>query len=167
MQLSEQIAVVEDVSSPVLWTKPEDLTPAQVVELYDANKNPDGLYKQFGGEWSGTYTRISWVAMMDGSVQNIHPLANSSQVLPFCLQDQQSSGSVSDLKRGDVATVERHGRDDPAIWFPTVLFLMVLMILPSIGQRWGEFCEVFGLAFSYTLLASVGSCLLTLMFSLT
>ena len=167
MQLSEQIAVVEDVASPVLWTKPEDLTPAQVVKIFDANKNPDGLYKQFGNQWSGTYTRKSWVAMMDGSVQDAYPLADSTQLLPFCLQDQRPSGSVSDLKRGDVATVERHGSDNAAIGFPTGLFLLVLMILPSIGGRWGDFCEVFGLAFSYTFLASVACFLTTLMFRLS
>ena len=134
---SEQIAVVEDIASPVLWTKPEDVTPAQVVKIFDAKDNPDSLYKQFGGEWSGTYTRRSWMVFLDGSTARAYPLADSTQLLPFCLQDQQPHGSVDDLATGDVAIVERHGADNFLIASSASLFLLALMLLPSIGARTG------------------------------
>jgi len=153
LHLSEQIAVVEDVASPVLWTKPEDVTPEQVVKIFDAKNNPDGLLKQSGDRWSGTNTRKSWVGFLDGSVDKIYPLADSTQLLPFCLQDQRPSGGISDLAIGDVSTVERHGAD----YFPFAalvgLFLIALMILPSIGPRWAEFCEVAGLAILFSVFA--------------
>ena len=152
LHTSEQITLVEDVASPVLWTKPEDVTPAQVVKIFDAKNNPDGLYKKFGDKWSGTYTRKSWLGFLDGTTQKVFPLADSTQLLPFCLQDQRPSGSVYDLAIGDVATVESHGVDYFPIAALAGLFLLVLMILPSIGPRWREFYEVAGLAISFSFL---------------
>ena len=150
---SEQITVIEDIASPVLWTKPEDVTPAQFVKNFDAKNNPNGLYKQFGDTWSKTYTRKSWMGFLDGSVEKAYPLADSTQLLPFCLQDQRPSGSVSDLAIGDVATVERHGADYFLLGALANLFLLVLMIVPAIGPRWGEFCHVAGLAITFSFLA--------------
>ena len=145
--ISQQITLVEDVASPVLWTKPEDLTPAQLVELYDAKNNPDGLYKQFGNKWSGTYTRKSWFGMLDGTTVKARPLKDSTQLLGFCLEDQEPVGEIGDLKHGDVKAVERHGSSNASVGGISLLSLLLLMVLPGYGHRRSRFGEVFGVAF--------------------
>ena len=149
---SNWLAIVEDVSSPVLWTKPDDLTPAQVVKIFDAKNNPDGMFKKSGDRWSSTYTRKSWVSFLDGSIEKVYPLADSSQLLPFCLQDERPTGSISDLAIGDVKTVERHGADDGLIGCLAGLLLFGLTLAPAFGSRLSEFGEVFGLAFSFAII---------------
>ncbi len=142
---SEQIGIVEDIKSPVLWTKPEDLSPEQVVTIFDANNNPDGLYKQHGNEWSGTYTRKSWLGFLNGYVEKARPLADSSQLMPFCLLDQKPVKSFNELPVGDVAFVERQAAGGSAGlgW----LGLLGLMFFPAVGERWSRFAGVFSVAF--------------------
>jgi len=82
---SDPTMATEDNASPVLWTKPEDVTPQQVVAIFDANTNPDGLWKKLGGNRSNTYVRRSWFGMLDGRVERAYPLSDSTKLLDFCL----------------------------------------------------------------------------------
>jgi len=131
---SRQIMAIEDIASPVLWTKPEDVTPQQVIAIFDAKKNPDGLRKKFGGKWSGTYTRRSWYGMLDGSVEKAWPLADSTKLLGFCSLDHEAEGEIRDLPVGDVALVERTGSDNALTALLAILLLLVSMILPVFGR---------------------------------
>ena len=132
---SKQVLVVEDNASPVLWTKPEDVTPQQVIAIFDANNNPDGLWKKHGGKRSNTYTRRSWFGMLDGSVEKAYPLSDSTKLLGFCSLDHAPEGKIFNLQAGEVPAVERFGSDDAAMFFPAMLILMVLMYLPAMGER--------------------------------
>ena len=149
----------------MLWTKPEDVTPAQVVKIYDVQNNPDGLLKQSGDQWSGTYTRKSWIGLLDGSTQKTRPLADSTQLLGFCLSDQEPNGEIRDLEIGDVQTVERHGAANAGVACLSMLGLLVLMLLPAFGRRAPRFMEVFGLAFLSAVATIVGLPLLLCCFA--
>ena len=162
---SKQITIVEDIKSPVLWTKPEDVTPAQVVKIYDVQNNPDGLLKQSGGRWSGTYTRKSWIGLLDGSTQKTRPLADSTQLLGFCSSDQEPDGEISDLEIGDVQALETHGSANAGVACLSMMGLLVLMLLPAFGHRGSRFMEVFGLAFLSAVATIVGLPLLLCCFA--
>ena len=152
---SEKIGIVEDIKSPVLWTKPEDLSPEQVVAIFDAKNNPDGLYKQHGNEWSSTYTRKSWLGFLNGYVEKAYPLADSSQLLPFCLMDQNPVKSFGELPVGNVDLVERHGTDNILMAALVSLGLLGLMFYPAFGEHWSRFAGVFSAALMWAVVTSI------------
>ena len=95
--VSNTIAIVEDLSDPVDWMEPRDLTVEGAVKLFDVNQEilPECVVET---KFSRTIFYHRSVALFDGSVQSVGYLEDPEQIIPYLLLNHPDKKEIFDLK---------------------------------------------------------------------
>ena len=119
---SNTFAIIEDLSNPVPWTKPDDLTIEQAVALLsecELSEIPRAWDSQFTKTLNGPA-----VSLFDGSTHSFLPNANQKVIRNLCMCDD---GNVVNIKScsGDV-TLVRWDR------YAALFAYIILLLLPGL-----------------------------------
>lgn len=94
---ADTIAIIEDVSDPVIWMEPRDLTVAEAVKLFDGKQTqiPHTVYET---KFSRRISYHRSVAMFDGSVQAVGCLKDPQQIIPYLMKQHPEKKEFDDLE---------------------------------------------------------------------
>ena len=121
---SNTLMIVEDFANPIPWTKPEDLTIDEVVEIIErsnqAQRSSCCAHKAKGKFWKSSIGTCA--SLLDGSTHLIFPLSNPQQIRPLCTIDDGESVRLGDLK------TSKQSYRKPEAWASLVIFVLLLLL---------------------------------------